>query len=192
MTGVGKLFLILGLTAIGGVLAIGGGAWYWWRHHSAEFLEAGRAAIEDGRKSGASLEEGGCVIHAVERHKGERSMTSAIRNSVWLNGCLDTSKPQQGFCDGVPSQDNPISVGVWAANTCVQYGVADPYCHTLFQEVSKYCSSPARAGKTRNGPPPVPMTWSTAKGGSRMAKGTRHCAGSVILVTIRGGTECHA
>jgi hypothetical protein len=156
MTGIGKLFLILGLIAVGGVVLIGGGVWYWWKHHSAEFLEAGKATLADGRKSGESLEESGCVIHAVERHKADGSMGSVIRNSVWLSGCLDTSKPQQGFCDGVPSEDNPFAVGVWAAGACVHYGLADPYCHTLFQEVSKYCSSPARSGKTRNDPPPVP------------------------------------
>jgi len=158
MSGIGKLFLILGLIAIAGLLAITGGAWYWWKHHSVEFLEAGKATLADGRRSGESLEEGGCVIRAVESHKGERSIGSAIRNSVWLSACLQTSKPQQGFCDGVPSQDNPLAVGVWAASACAYHVLSDPYCHTLFQEISKYCSSPARAAKTRDGPPPVPPT----------------------------------
>ncbi len=158
MSGLGKLFLILGLIAIAGVLAIGGGAWYWWKHHSTEFLEAGKATIEDGRKSGERLQESGCVTEAVARHKSGPGMASTIRNSVWLAGCLDTSSPQADFCEGVPSPDNPLTVGVWTAGACLQYGLADSYCSSLFQNVSKYCASPERAGKMKTSPPPVPMT----------------------------------
>jgi hypothetical protein len=158
MTGLGKLFLMLGLIAVVGLLALGGGAWYWWKHHSAEFLEAGTAAIEDGRKSGASLQESGCVAQVVARHKSGPGMTSTIRNSVWLSGCLDTSSPQADFCDGVPSPENPVAVGVWAAGACIQHGLGDPYCSNLFQNVATYCASSARTGKMRDGPPPMPPT----------------------------------
>src|SRR5262245_8776987 len=158
MSSLGRLFLILGLIALAGLLAIGGGAWYWWTHHSQEFLESGKATIEDGRKSGGKLLEGGCVALAVDRHKAGPGMASTIRNSVWLSGCLDTSSPQADFCDGVPSPENPVAVGIWTAGTCLQYGLTDPYCSSLFQNISKYCASPERAGKMRTGPPPVPMT----------------------------------
>ena len=160
MTGLGKLFLILGAIAIGGVLLIGGGAWYWWGQHATEFLEAGKATIAEGEKSGDKLDENGCVVLALERHKSDwnRTIASVIRNGLWLTGCLDTSMPQKTFCEGVPSEDNPLAAGVWAGSICIQHGLSDPYCHTLFQNVSKYCYSPKRAAKIKTGAPPGPAT----------------------------------
>src|SRR5262245_438311 len=157
MSSAGKLFLILGLIAVGGVIAIVGGAWYWWDRHGAEFLESGQAVIEDGRRSGERLQESGCVKEAVVRHTsdGGPGIASTIRNSVWLSGCLDTSSPQADFCHGVPSPDNPVAVGTWTAGVCVRHGFADPYCSSLFQNVPKYCASPERAEKMKAGAPPA-------------------------------------
>ena len=153
MAGLGKLFLTLVIIAIGGLLLIGGGAWYWWNQHSAELIEAAKATVAEGQQSGRTLEESGCVIQALERHKADwnRTMASAIRNGLWLTGCLDASRPQQRFYDGVPPEDNPVATGVWAGSACVHYGLTDPYCHTLFQNVSKYCASPRRAAKLKTG-----------------------------------------
>jgi hypothetical protein len=160
MTGPGKLFLILGVIAISGLLLIGGAAWYWWDQHSAELFEAARASVEDGQKRGSKLEEGDCIVHALERHKADwnRTMVSVIKNGLWLTGCLDVSKLQPRFCEEVPSQDNPVLAGIWAGNICVQQGLSDHYCHTLFQNVSKYCHSPERAAKIKTGVRPGPMT----------------------------------
>ncbi len=155
MAGLGKLFLILAAIAIGGLLLIGGGAWYWWDQHSTELIESAKASVADGQRSGGKLQESDCVVHALERHKSDwnRSMASVIRNGLWLTGCLDTSRPQQRFCEGVPPEDNPLVTGVWAGSACTQHGLSDPYCHTLFQNVSKYCSSPRRAQKIKSGVP---------------------------------------
>jgi hypothetical protein len=149
---VAKLFLILAGIAVAGVLLIGAGAWYWWDRHSGELIEAAKVAVADGQKSGRRLEEAACVVLALERHKADwnRSMASTVRNGLWLNGCLDTASPQQRFCEGVPPADSPVAIGVWAGSSCVQHGYSDPYCQTLFQNISKYCSSPKRAEKLRN------------------------------------------
>ena len=110
MTGLGKLFLILGAIAIAGVLLIGGGAWYWWDQHSTEFLEAGKATIAEGEKSGDKLDESGCVVVALERHKADwtRTLASVIRNGLWLTGCLDTSRQQKPFVRACPPRTTPL------------------------------------------------------------------------------------
>ena len=163
MSGLGKLLLILGLVAVGGLALIGGGAWYWWKHYGTEMLEAGAATLEDGRKSGEQLQEAACVSLAVDRHKSGPGLASTVRNSLWLSGCLDTSRPQADFCDGVPNEANPLAVGTWTAGACVQRGLADPYCSSLLQAVAKYCSSGARSEKLKKrppsgNPPPLPTT----------------------------------
>jgi hypothetical protein len=157
---VAKLFLILLGIAVAGLLLIGAGARYWWDRHSAELIEAGKAAVADGQRTGSRIEEAACVVLAVESHKSNRQwgITSAVQNGLWLTGCLDASRPQQKFCEGVPSPDSPVAIGVWSATACAKHGSSDSSCHTIFQTVSKYCSSPGRAEKVRTGAPRGPVT----------------------------------
>src|SRR5512147_853425 len=99
----GKLIAILLAIAVAGTALIGAGVWYWWSHYSAEFIESGKSAISEGEASGRSLDEGGCMTRAIERHKADwnRNVASAVRNNLWLSGCLQTSRIQDHFCDGV-------------------------------------------------------------------------------------------
>jgi hypothetical protein len=148
-----KLFAILAAIAVAGSLLVGGGAWYWWTHHGAEFLDSGKAAMMEGQASGRVLDEGGCMTQAIERHKADwnRTMASAVRNNVWLSGCLDASRVQEKFCDEVPSYDNVVAAGLWAASACANQGLSDSYCGNLVSNAVKYCSSPKRAEKLKPG-----------------------------------------
>ena len=149
----GKLFVILAAIAVAGSLLIGGGAWYWWQHHSAEFLESGKAAIAEGQATGRRLDEGACMVLAIDRHKADwnRTMASAVRNNLWLSGCLDASRAQDKFCEGVPSQDDVVAAGLWAASSCARHGFSDSYCGNLFSSAVKYCGSAKRVEKLRPG-----------------------------------------
>jgi hypothetical protein len=144
-----KLLLILLAIAAAGILAIGAGAWYWWSHHSKDFLESGKAVMLEGQAAGRKLDEAACVAFAVDRHRkdGAGSMGASVRNNLWLTGCLEASRPQPKFCEGVPSYDSAVAVGTWAGLSCAQQGLSDPYCGNLYGGVAKYCSSPARARK---------------------------------------------
>ena len=152
-----KVLLILAAIAVAGVLLLIGGAWYWWDHNGTDMLDAGKTAIEDGQKSGADLTESSCVSVSIERHKADtnRSFGSALRNNHWLSGCLNSSKPQEQFCLSVPSQSEILASAMWSTKMCTQSGVDDPTCPNLMQSVSKYCSSPQREEKLRNGVTPA-------------------------------------
>ncbi len=153
-----KLLAILAAIAVAGTLLIGGGAWYWWTNHGTEFLDSGKAAMMEGEASGRSLDESGCMTQAIERHKADwnRTMASAIRNNVWLAGCLDASRAQDKFCDDVPSNDDVMAAALWAASACANQGLSDSYCGNLVSNAVKYCSSPKRAEKLRPGTLPGP------------------------------------
>ena len=146
-----NLVLTLISIAVVGVMLIGGVAWYWWHQNSAKLLDGAKAAVSEGYKSGGNLDEGGCVVSALERHKADwnRSMFSGIRNGLWLTGCLNASKPEEKFCVGVPPQSEVFAVGAWSGIACAQHGLSDPYCPTLFQNISKYCSSSQRVEKLK-------------------------------------------
>ena len=154
----GKLFAMLLAVAVGGALLVGGGAWYWWSHYGTEFLDAGKTAMLEGEASGRTLDESGCMVRAIERHKADwnRTMASAVRNNLWLSGCLNTSRVQEKFCDNVPSHDNVVAAGLWAASACANNDLSDSYCGNLLSNAVKYCSSSRRAEKLQPGAVPAP------------------------------------
>ncbi len=152
-----KVLLVLAAIAVAGSLLLVGGAWYWWDQNGTAMLDAGKTAMEDGQKDGASLTETSCTSTALDRHKADanRSFGSALRNSVWLSGCLNTSKPQEQFCAGAPSSSEILASALWATQMCSKNGIDDPTCPNLMQSVSKYCASPQREEKFRGGAPPA-------------------------------------
>jgi hypothetical protein len=155
MTSLSKVFLTLAAIAVASLVLIGGGAWYWWDQNSADLLDAGKAAISEGQKSGSDLDEEDCVASALDRHKadGNRSFGSALRNNLWLSGCLNASRPQERFCTSVPVQSEAIAVALWSAQLCAQHDLSDSYCPNLLQGVAKYCSSSQRADKLNRSVP---------------------------------------
>ena len=153
-----KLLAILAAIAVVGALVIGGGGWYWWTYHGKEFLDSGAAAMMEGEASGRALDEGGCMTQAIDRHKADlnRTMATAIRNNVWLAGCLNSSRVQEKFCDDVPAGDDIVAAALWAASACANNGMSDSYCGNLVSNAVKYCSSPKRAEKLKPGSLPGP------------------------------------
>lgn len=151
-----KLVLVLCAIAVAGVLLMVAGGWYWWTQHSRDFFESSRTVMDEGRTAGRRLDEPACLALAIDRHRrqGSNSMTAAVRNNLWLAGCLETSRPQPRFCEGVPSYESPVAVGAWAGLACAQQGISDPYCGNLYSNVAKYCSSSRREDRmpgTRKG-----------------------------------------
>jgi hypothetical protein len=137
----GILFVLL--------LIVAGAGYWWWQKNAAGMIEAGKLAMEDGHKRGMTMEESGCVTEAVSRHKAEASPSigGSVKNGLFLRGCLDASKPQAKFCEGVPAKSNAVQVGLWAGQICQGAGLNDPYCPSLMQQVAEYCASPKRTSK---------------------------------------------
>src|SRR5260221_28637 len=107
--------------------ALGAAAWWWWQKNAASFKEASQAFMLDGQKAGAALGESGCVAKAVARH-GEsenRTFIQSINTALFLRGCLDESKAEAKFCEGVPSKEEILSYALWAAQSCANLGFTD-------------------------------------------------------------------
>ena len=152
-----KVLLTLAAIIVAGLLLLVGGAWFWWDQNGSDLLDAGKTAMEEGQRSGSELTETSCMSTAIDRHKADtnRSFGSALRNSLWLSGCLNASRPQEQFCVGVPASDEILTMAMWSTQMCAKNGIDDPTCPNLMQSVSNYCASPQREEKLRGGAPPA-------------------------------------
>lgn len=166
------------LTVVGSSL-IGAGAWYWWNQHSGEFLNAGKAANAEGKKSGAGQKEGACLAEALARHKAgaNGSFGTAVRNSVWLSSCLDASTPHEKFCVGVPGHTEIVAGSIWITQMCALHGLSDSYCTNLFQNIPKYCSSLGRVEKLNRSVTPNRAREMRQQGRSFTLQSTRRTRG---------------
>jgi hypothetical protein len=130
------------------VLMISAG-WYWWHVHGESVVTSGRAALTDGRRRGAGVDEAACLAEVLQRTRADQDggMSEVIARSIWLDGCLGTSRPAASLCEGVPPPHEIINMSHWVLAACTRQDLANPGCQSLLQEVAKYCASPGRAAK---------------------------------------------
>ena len=143
----------LGLTiALGGIVivaAMGFGGWWWWNENAEQLTESAKGAYLEGQRAGSALDEPGCLAGAFAKHgdKENQTLLGTIRTSLFLRGCLDTSKPDPKFCAGVPPKDEVLALAAWSAQRCANQDLTDSYCGHLMAQVSEYCSSNTRTAK---------------------------------------------
>ena len=135
-----KVILIIGVCLVLLVVAGVGVGIYWWKHHSQEFIAAGKQAMDEGREFGRHTDNDGCLAEGVARTKRESGFSAAIAHNLFLRACLDASRPTPGFCTGVPPRNEIIKGATWVAERCRETGLAaDSYCSQMFQQVQQFC-----------------------------------------------------
>jgi uncharacterized membrane protein YhaH (DUF805 family) len=137
-----SMLTVLGVAACS-VLVVGSTK-HWWAAHGERVVAEGKFNVEEGARSGQGIDESACVAEAVGRSKtiGDASMTASVANSLWLKGCLRTSRAERPFCEGAPAKREILANAMWVNGECSRHSMgANPYCGTLFQAVADYCSS---------------------------------------------------
>jgi hypothetical protein len=76
-------------------------------------------------------------------------MGGALKNSLFLSGCLNKSRVLASFCEGVPAPTEFIASAKWQQGTCATLGFKDQLCPQLVSGVAEYCVSPTRARKLK-------------------------------------------
>jgi hypothetical protein len=136
------IIVVLGLLLVIGV--IGAGV-YWFSRNKDALLARGKAVIEEGQEAGRHTDNQGCVDQSMTRYKAEPGFTSGISTSVFMQSCLQSSRPTPGFCDDVPKETEFIKSGQWQLAQCQNVGLgSDQYCRQLFQTVERFCERPRR------------------------------------------------
>ena len=144
---VGGLLLVLLVAAVGTLVYLG-------VKHGPALVEAGKHSVEEGNAYGRGTDERGCVDESVARHKRAEGLTEIFSTSIFMNSCLQVSRPTPNFCDAVPHRVEFMKSAQWQMDECKRYGLKpERQCGQLFQQVQQYCE---RRGRTKGGAGTIP------------------------------------
>ena len=135
-----KVLLIVAVVIVVLVLGcIGAGVYYVSRNKDA-WLAKVKAVASEGRDFGRSSDNQGCVDESISRYKKEPGFGSAISNSIFMQSCLDASRPTPNFCTDVPKATEFMKSAQWRVDQCRKTDLSsDSYCQQLFQPVQQFC-----------------------------------------------------
>ena len=132
--------LVLGVLLVVGVVVAGV---FWWSNNKDVLIGKAKAVVAEGEEAGRKTDNQGCVDQSVTRYKTDPGFTNGISSSIYLQSCLQTSRPTPGFCDEVPKETEFIKSGQWQLAQCEHVGLgSDQYCRQLFQSVERFCGKP--------------------------------------------------
>lgn len=145
-----KVLLVLAVCFILSIVAIAGGAVYWWTQHGQEYLDAGKKSYEEGTAFGKKTDNQGCVTEALARHKANPGFKESIANNIFFRSCLKSSRPTDGFCEAVPKRTEFIKSAQWQKEQCTKAGFNDSYCPQLYSQVQLYCEEDVGESRERD------------------------------------------
>jgi hypothetical protein len=143
-----KVVLIVGGLLVVLFIAAAVGLFFVARKYGPEIVEAGKHSMEEGRDYGRRTDNEGCLNEAVARHSsGGGGIGAAINTNLFLDACLEVSRPTPGFCDDVPAPLEIMRSARWQMDECKHYGLRpESQCGQIFQQVQKFCEIRRRAG----------------------------------------------
>ena len=110
-------------------------------------VEASQKTYTEGVEYGRRTDNEGCVNEAAARHAHVAGFTDFVRNGVFMEACLEASRPTPGFCDDIPRELEFIKGATWQQQQCRRYGLKqESQCGQLFQGVQRFCDKRGRAG----------------------------------------------
>ena len=145
------------------------------RQYGPDFVEATGRSFEEGTEYGRQTDNEGCLNEAAARWARAAGMMDMIKNGVFIETCLNASRPTPGFCDGVPRQTEFMKSIPWHQKQCQRFGLKpEQQCTQLFQGVQRFCEKSGRQGGADantnadggefDPPPPPPPVNATPRG----------------------------
>ena len=158
-----KILLVVGgLLALLMVAAVVAG-YFVVSRYGPGLVEAGKQTYEEGAEYGRRTDNEGCLNEAAARQARVDGFTAMVRNGVFMQVCLENSRPTPGFCDGVPRPLEVMKGVTWQHQQCKRFGLKiEQQCGQLFQGVQQFCEERSRrtGGATADAntdyPPPPP------------------------------------
>jgi hypothetical protein len=143
-----KVLLIVAIVLVLVIVGVVGAGVFWWMRNKDALVGRAKEIVAEGKDFGSHSDNQGCVDEGLSRYKKEPGFGAAISNSIFMQTCLDESKPTPGFCDNVPRQTEFMKSGTWRVEECRHYDLRhDQYCQQLFQPVQVYCEKQSRSSE---------------------------------------------
>jgi len=140
MPGWAKALIIVAVLLVLLVVGVIGAGIYWWSNNKDALIGRAKAVVAEGQEAGRQTDNQGCVDQSVTRYKTEPGFSNGISTSIFMQSCLQASRPTPGFCDEVPKETEFIKSGQWQLAQCEHVGLrSDQYCRQLFQTVERFC-----------------------------------------------------
>lgn len=135
-----KVLLIIAIVIVLLVVGVIGAGVFWWMRNKDELMSRAKEVTTQAKDFGLNSDNQGCVDEAVARYKREPGFTSAISTGIFMNICLDSSRPTPGFCDNVPKRTEFRKSSQWWTEQCSRVDLSrDSYCQQIFQPVQQFC-----------------------------------------------------
>lgn len=139
-----KIILIVSACLLVTCSGIAGLGYYWMQTSGKQYFnqmtEAAKQTTVEGAKFGQTTDQNGCVKEALKRLNADNSFNGQLNANFFLEGCLRTSAPVDGFCDGVPDKGEIIKTSTWAVQRCKDLESVGQGCSQLMQTVQRNCS----------------------------------------------------
>ena len=117
------------------------------RRYGPGLVEAGKQTFNEGAEYGRRTDNEGCLNEAAARHARVEGFGDMVKNGIFMQVCLEASRPTPGFCDGVPRQTEFMKGITWQQQQCKRFGLKpEQQCGQLFQGVQRFCEERARRG----------------------------------------------
>ena len=147
-----KVLLIVAVVIVVLVLGVIGAGVYYVSRNKDAWIAKGKAVASEGRDFGRNSDNQGCVDESISRYKKEPGFGSALSNSIFMQSCLDSSRPTPNFCTDVPKATEFMKSAQWRVDQCRKIDLSsDSYCQQLFQPVQQFCErGPRKSSESRN------------------------------------------
>ena len=143
MPGWAKALIIVGIALVLLVVGVIAAGVYWWSQNKDALIARGKAQVEEGRSVGLTTDNQGCVDQSITRYKADPGFASTIATNIFMQTCLEASKPTPGFCDEVPREIEFMKSSEWRLVQCKRVDLSsDQYCQQLFAPVQHFCERP--------------------------------------------------
>jgi len=98
------------------------------------------ARMQEGGEFGKKTNQQGCIDEGLKRgvKLGLLDFETQGANEDFVLGCLPSSAPSPGFCDGVPSGFKNIFVD-WTKHKCEKVNMIRPVCTGIYDMQIQFC-----------------------------------------------------
>ena len=140
MPGWAKALIIIAVVILLLVVGVVAAGVFWWSRHKDALIARGKEVVAEGKDFGHKSDNQGCVDESISRYKKEPGFSSSIATSIFMQTCLQNSRPTPGFCDEVPKEIEFMKSARWRVDQCQRVDLSrDSYCQQLFSPVQKFC-----------------------------------------------------